>query len=68
MWAAKLGFCWNNEGLYAADWTNVTCLSEELAAASQPWADASALLDTDVDYTLFLALTAGREAVRRPRV
>ena len=53
MWAAKLGFCWNNEGLYGADWTNVTCFPSGLAAASKLWADASALLDADVDYTLF---------------
>ena len=56
MWAAKLGFCWNNEGLYAADWTNVTCFPSGLAAASKLWADASALLDSDVDYTLFWRL------------
>ena len=56
MWAAKLGFCWNNEGLYGADWTNVTWFPSGLAAASKLWADASALLDTDVDYTLFWRL------------
>jgi len=66
MWAAKLGLCRINDSLRYADWTNVTdrsslgdgtgyqaCLPEELATASKLWADASALLDTDVDYTLF---------------
>ena len=66
MWAAKLGLCRINDSLRYADWTNVTdrsslgdgtgyqaYLPEELATASKLWADASALLDTDVDYTLF---------------
>ena len=69
MWAAKLGFCRTNDLLRYADWTNVTyrsslgdgsgdpaCLPDELAAASKLWADASALLETDVDYTLFWRL------------
>ena len=30
-----------------------SCLPEELATASKLWADVSALLDTDVDYTFF---------------
>jgi uncharacterized protein YdiU (UPF0061 family) len=53
MWAAKLGFCWT-EAIYRGDWTDDDmCLPEELATASKLWADASALLDADVDYTLF---------------
>jgi len=34
------------------------CLPDELAAASKLWADVSALLDADVDYTLFWRLLA----------
>ena len=78
MWAAKLGLCRINDSLRYANWTNVTdrsslgdgtgyqaCLPEELATASRLWADASALLDADVDYTLFwrrLAATARTDA------
>ena len=67
-WAAKLGLCWPNGGngfLPWNDWTKIVCLPEGLAAASKLWADASALLDTDVDYTLFwrrLAATARTDA------
>ena len=32
------------------------CLPDELAAASKLWADAAALLEPDVDYTLFWRL------------
>ena len=62
MWAAKLGLVPVQAD---ADWTNVTASSEVLATASKLWADASALLDTDVDYTLFwrrLAATARTDA------
>ena len=53
MWAAKLGFCWT-EAIYRGDWTDDDmCLPEEIATASKLWADLSALLDADVDYTLF---------------
>ena len=52
MWAAKLGFCWT-EAIYRGDWTDDDmCLPEEIATASKLWADLSALLDADVDYTL----------------
>jgi len=50
MWAAKLGLVHVQA---AADWTDVTLLEEIVASATKLWADASALLDTDVDYTLF---------------
>ena len=60
MWAAKLGLCWPNAneslGVRWSGWTDITCSSEEIASASKLWADAAALLDADVDYTLFWRL------------
>ena len=49
-------------------WTGITCSSEEIAAASKLWADASALLDADVDYTLLGALLPAAKRRRRPCV
>ncbi len=64
MWAAKLGLCSTSDFLdvYSGfsngcrDWTDVPCFLDKVAIASKLWADASALLDTDVDYTLFWRL------------
>ena len=50
IWAAKLGLCSTSDLL---DRYSGFCFVEKVAAASKLWADASALLDADVDYTLF---------------
>lgn len=50
MLAAKLGLV-NVQA--DADWTNITCSPAILAATTTLWKDVSALLDADVDYTLF---------------
>ena len=56
MWAAKLGFCWI-EAIYRGDWTDDDmCLPEELTTASKLWADVFALLNADIDYTIFWRL------------
>ena len=59
MWAAKLGLVHVQAD---TDWTNVTGVT---TSAKKLWADAAALLDADVDYTLFwcrLAATARTDA------
>ena len=50
MWAAKLGLCSTSDLL---DRYSGFCFLDKVATASELWADASALLDADVDYTLF---------------